>query len=125
MNTDQIGRIGRILFAAVIGFFALGHFLNGTSMAGMIPKWLPGGVFWVYITGVLLLLSALAIILHRRMRQASILLALMLIAFVLFIHIPSLMNATEDMGKQVAMGNIMKDAAMAAAALVIASTAKK
>ena len=124
MNTEQIGRIGRILFAAVIAFFALGHFMNGTTMAGMIPKWLPGGVFWVYLSGTLLLLSALAIILHRRMKMASILLALMLFGFVLTIHIPALMNATEDMAKQVAMGNILKDAAMAAAALVIASTAK-
>ena len=125
MHIEQLGRIGRILFAAVIAFFGLGHFMNGTAMAGMIPSWLPGGVFWVYLTGALLVLSAVAIISHRQMKWAAILLALMLFGFVFTIHIPTLMAATEDGAKQVAMANILKDAAMGAAALVIASTAKK
>ena len=125
MHIEQLGRIGRILFAAVIAFFALGHFMNGPAMAGMIPKWLPGGVFWVYLTGALLLLSAIAIISHRQMKGASLILALLLFGFVFTIHIPSLLAATEDGAKQLAMANILKDAAMGAAALVIASTAKK
>jgi uncharacterized membrane protein len=125
MNVEQLGRIGRILFAAVIAFFGLGHFMNGTAMAGMSPSWLPGGVFWVYLTGALLVLSAIAIIAHRQMKWAAILLALMLFSFVFFIHLPNLMHATEDGAKQLAMANILKDAAMAAAALVIASTARK
>jgi len=125
MNIAQLGRIGRILFAAVIAFFGLGHFMNGTAMSAMIPKWLPGGVFWVYLTGALLMLSAIAIISHRQMKWAGILLALLLFGFVFTIHIPSLLAATEDGAKQVAMANILKDAAMGAAALVIASTAKK
>ena len=125
MNIDQLGRIGRILFATVIAFFGLGHFMNGTAMTGMIPKWLPGGIFWIYLTGALLVLSAIAIIAHRQMKWAGILLALMLFGFVFAIHLPGLMAATEDGAKQLAMANILKDAAMGAAALVIASTAKK
>ncbi len=124
MKVEQLGRIGRILFAAVIAFFGLGHFMNGPAMAGMIPSWLPGGVFWVYLTGAILVLAGIAIIAHRQMKWASILLALMLFGFVFVIHLPGLMAATEDGAKQLAMANILKDAAMGAAALVIASTAK-
>ena len=124
MQVEQLGRIGRTLFAAVIAFFGLGHFMNGTAMTGMVPGWLPGGIFWIYLTGALLILSALAIIAHRQMKWASVLLALMLFGFVFIIHVPNLMHAADDGAKQLAMANILKDAAMGAAALVIASMAK-
>ena len=61
---------------------------NGAAMTGMIPKWLPGGIFWVYLTGALLVLSAIAIIAHRQMKWAGILLALMLFGLILSSSIP-------------------------------------
>lgn len=53
-------------------------------MAGMVP--LPGGVFWVYLTGLAMLAACASIVIERKVRLATILLGVMLIKFVSSVH---------------------------------------
>lgn len=55
--------VARILFALPFLVFGLMHFVGADSMAGMVP--VPGGVFWVYLTGVAMVAAAVAIISAR------------------------------------------------------------
>ena len=105
----------RILYAIPMAIFGIFHFMNGSAMAGMVPSFIPGGVFWVYLTGLGLILAAVAILIQKKARLASLLLAAMLIIFVLTIHLPGLGDS---------MPNLLKDAALAGAALGFAGTAK-
>ena len=73
----------RLLYAIPMAIFGLFHFMNGSQMAGMVPSFIPGGIFWVYLTGLALVLAAVAIIIQKQARLASLLLAAMLILFVL------------------------------------------
>lgn len=47
--------------AAMLMFTAVGHFVFTKGMAAMVPKFLPGKIFVVYLTGVLELLFALGL----------------------------------------------------------------
>jgi uncharacterized membrane protein len=116
----MLTKIGTILYALVVAFFGINHFMNAQGMAGMIPSWLPGGVAWVYISGACLIAAAIALIINKQARLAALLLAALLIIIVLSIHLPGLMNATDEMAKIGPMTGILKDTAMAAAALVLA-----
>ena len=46
----NISKIGKYLFAIPMVIFGLFHFLNASAMAGMVP--IPGGEFWIYLTGL-------------------------------------------------------------------------
>jgi putative oxidoreductase len=79
MNNASLVRIGTILYALVIGFFGINHFLNASGIAGMLPSFFHGSVFWVYFTGLALILAALAFLIGKQVKIAGILLALFLI----------------------------------------------
>ncbi len=48
----------RLLYAIPMALFGILHFMNASDMAGMVPSFIPGGVFWVYLTGLGLILAA-------------------------------------------------------------------
>jgi len=119
MNTT-ITKIGTIFYALVIGFFGINHFMYGTGMQKMVPSFLPGGVAWVYITGICLLAAAIAFLIGRYTRLAGLLLALFLILIVLTVHLPAVLNAPDTDARRFPLVNLIKDTGLAAAALLIA-----
>ena len=113
-------RIGTILYALVIGFFGVNHFMNAPAMSGAVPPYLPASVIWVYITGGALVLAAIAILINYQSKLAGYLLALLLLIFVGTIHVPAFLNAADAGAKAMAMGSLLKDTGLAAGALMIA-----
>jgi uncharacterized membrane protein len=65
--------VARVLFALPFGIFGLLHFMGGQNMAGMVPAWIPGGVFWVYLTGLAHIAATVSIIAQKKARLASLL----------------------------------------------------
>ena len=112
--------VGRVLFGLPFAIFGLFHFMAASKMAGMVP--LPGGQFWVYLTGVALIAASIAILSKKLGRIASLLLALMLIIFVLAIHLPGTMGAESQQAMMQSMTNLLKDVALAGGALLYAGT---
>lgn len=105
--------VARWLYAIPIGIFGLMHFMAADQMAGMVP--IPGGVFWVYLTGAALIAAAVSFIIEKQTRLAGLLLALMLVIFALSIHLPGAMS-----GNEASMPSMLKDLALAGGALFIA-----
>ena len=83
-------------------------------MAGMVP--IPGGVFWVYLTGVALILACISLLAEKKVRLAGILLGVMLLIFVLSMHLPEVISSGGESG----MSSLLKDTALAGAAWYIA-----
>lgn len=109
--------LGRILLA--LPFLVLGvmHFPGADNMAGMVPSWIPGGVLWVYITGVANIAAGVAFITGKQARLAGLLTALMMIVFILTVHLPGMSNP--DMA-QFSLISILKDLGLAGGALLMA-----
>ena len=120
MNNSTISRIGVILYALVIGFFGINHFLHGTGLQNSVPRFIPYSIFWVYLTGALLIAAAIAFLVGKQVRLAGLLLAFFLILIVLTVHLPALLNSTGEAHISIAMTNLVKDTGLAAAALIIA-----
>ncbi len=116
--------IGRIIFALTIAYFGIGHLTSAQAMTGLVPAMFSGvATPLVYLTGVCLLLASVSMLINKWMRWAGILLAVFLVLTVLMVHVPNL-AAPEEMAKMTAMTMIVKDMAMAAAALIIAGMDK-
>lgn len=111
--------IAKIIFLLPVILIGLGHFSSTDDMARMVPSWLPGPTIWVYITGVCLLLAALAIILNRKAKLASLLLAILLTAFAVFIHLPGFLD-----GEMAASASFIKDLGLAGGSLFIYTQSK-
>lgn len=116
---NNLNNIGRILFAVPFAVFGMMHFMTAGDMAGMVPGWVPGGVFWVYLTGLALIAAAVALIIKKHISLAALLLAVLLFAFVLTIHLPMVMG-----GNQMSMSNVLKDFSLGGAALMISGLFK-
>ena len=116
---NNLKNVGRIVFAVPFGIFGMMHLMMASNMTGMVPSWVPGGVFWVYLTGLALLAAAISIVTKKHIYLASVLLAVLLIVFILTIHLPSIMG-----GDQMAMGSLLKDMSLAGGALSIAGLFK-
>lgn len=112
-------KVARHIFALPFGIFGLMHFVFGAGMAGMVPAYLPGGVFWVYLTGLAMIAACAAMITGKQIRLATTLLALLLLIYVLTIHIPGLAS-----GNQMAMSSMLKDLSLLGGALLVGATYK-
>ncbi len=119
MNNDSMSKIATIAYAIVIIVFGITHFVNTEDMRAFVPAFVPGGGVWVYITGLALLASGIAILINKKTRLAGILLAVLLMSFALTIHLPKLIS-----GGSSGLGQIMKDIGLASGALLIASKSK-
>ena len=110
----MFSKIGRYLYALPFGVFGILHFVNAGQMAGMVP--IPGGVFWVYLTGLAMLAACVSILIERKVRLATILLGILLLVFVLSIHLPAVVGGE----MQSSMPSLLKDLALAGGAWFIA-----
>jgi putative oxidoreductase len=120
MNNQSIYRIGLILYALVIGFFGVNHFLNGTGFQNTVPSFIPGGIFWVYLTGAALIAAAISFLTGKLTKAAGLFLFAFLIIVVLTIHLPALVRAEGSPIVSIALTNLVKDTGLAGAALMIA-----
>lgn len=108
-------RVGRLLFALPFGIFGIIHFMMGREMAGMVPDFVPGGIVWVYLIGAALLGACFSFVTQRWVREAALLLALLLLIFVGTIHVPGVIAETPN-----ALFNLLKDTSLAGGALFLA-----
>ncbi|MCH8069472.1 MAG: DoxX family protein [Candidatus Marinimicrobia bacterium] len=116
---NNLKTIGRIIYAIPFGIFGLMHMMMAGNMSGMVPAWVPGGIIWVYITGLALIAASVSIVTKKQIYLACLLLAGLLGVFVLTIHLPMLLS-----GDQMAMGGLLKDTISLGGALLIAGLFK-
>jgi putative oxidoreductase len=104
--------VARAAFALPFAVFGLFHFLNAQAMAAVVP--IPGGVLWVYLTGLALIAGSLGILTGKLGRLAALGLAALLLTFIVTVHLPGLGNP--QMAQMATMG-LLKDVSLLGGAL--------
>src|ERR1700761_9007229 len=82
--------LGPVFEAVSLAIFAAEHFLAARGMMGIVPRWLPGPLFWTYFFGVALAAAAISFIVWRGVRWSSALLALFFLLIVVLVDLPNL-----------------------------------
>lgn len=108
-------KVARLIFAIPFGIFGVFHLINAGGMTGMVPGFIPGGVFWVYLTGVAHLAACISFIIEKKAHLAGLLLALMLLIFAFTVHLPGAID-----GNTASTSSFLKDFALAGGALILA-----
>ena len=112
---NSITGLGKYFFAVPFAIFGIMHFMAAGDMAAMAP----GGAPMVYFTGLCLLAAGVSIMIGKYDKLAAVLLAVMLLLFAGVVHGP---NMSEN---PMEMGNILKNLALAGAALMYAHSMAK
>ena len=118
-------RVPVIIIALIFLFFGINHFMNADKMTGYVPSMFPSPKVFVYISGISLILAAIAFIINRFAKIAGYLLALLLLIMVFTIHVPGMMHAADEGSKMMFMTNALKDTGLAMAAIIIANISKQ
>jgi len=113
---NAILNLGKYLFAIPFAIFGLFHFMGAKDMAGYAF----GSEILVYVSGAGLLAAAVSIIIGKYDKLATVLLAVLLLIFVFALHLKGAMA-----GDQAATGSLLKDVALAGAAMMYAKTMAK
>ena len=72
---------GCIGITLVFCFTGVGHFIKTEPMAEMLPPWVPGRIPLVYVTGVVEIAAAFAVLVPRLRKITGLGLVLILVAF--------------------------------------------
>lgn len=118
-------RVAIIIFALIIGIFGANNILHAKDMASNVPSFLPASRIMVYISGAGFLLAAVAFIIDRYAKLAGYLLALLLLLIVFSVDVPGIIHATSLSIKMMFVTNMLKDAGLAMAAVLIADISRE
>jgi uncharacterized membrane protein len=88
--------LGRILVAISLVVFGVQHFMYGGFVAGLVPEWMPGRLFWAYFVGVAFFAAAAGILYKIMARPAATMLGVMFFLFVVLLHIPRIAGNSND-----------------------------
>lgn len=110
-------RFARYLYALPMVFLGWQHFMQVGFVTGTIPAWLPLRIFWDYLMGCLIIVTAACILLNKKPLLAARILGVTLWLFALLQHVPLLVTESRN-GME--WTSSMLDLAIAAGALIIA-----
>ena len=120
--TPGIGRIlvlGPVFEAVALAIFAAEHFLAARDLMVIVPRWLPGALFWTYFVGAALLAAAISFIAWRCVRWSASLLALLFLTIVATVDLPNLPNHLHE---RLFWTLAVRETAFAAGAMVLAGS---
>ena len=89
---DKILPFGRLFFTLPLAVFGTEHFTNTADIAELVPRWIPGHLFWTYLVGTCLIAAALSITVEIQSPLAAALLGVMFFSFVLLMDIPGVIT---------------------------------
>lgn len=82
--------LGPVFEAVSLAMFSAEHLLAAKALSGIVPKWLPGPMFWTYFFGVALALAAISFVVWRGVRWSAVGLAVFFLLVVATVDLPNL-----------------------------------
>src|SRR5215472_18373559 len=113
---DKVVAFAPLFTAFPMGVFGADHFVAATSIAKIVPAWMPAHLFWVYFVGVALIAAALSIAANKYVKLSATLLGLMFFLFVLLKHIPTLAAHPQN---RFALAYVLRDSFFSAGAIAL------
>jgi uncharacterized membrane protein len=112
--------LGPVFEAVSLAIFAAEHFLSARDLMGIVPRWLPGPLFWTCFVGAALLAAASSFIAFRCVRWSASLLALLFLIIVITVDLPGLPKNLHDRFFWILT---VRETAFAGGAMVLAGSA--
>lgn len=118
-GAGRIISLGPVFAAAALATFSAEHFTAARDLMGLVPRWLPWHLFWVYFFGAAMLATAVSFIVWRLVPWSAPLLALFFLLVVATIDLPQLPQGFHDRFFWILT---LRETSFAAGALVLAGS---
>jgi uncharacterized membrane protein len=86
---DKIVALANLCFAVPLAVFGALHLFGPQFVKGLVPRYMPGRMFWVYFVGCALIAAALSIAAKIGVRWSGLLVGIMMFMFVAMLYLPS------------------------------------
>jgi len=125
---DRLITVARFLIAIPVIVFAVEHVLHpgfapGVPLSKLTPAWIPGRLFWSYLTAAVFILAGFALVVKKKARLAATGLGIMVLLLVLFIYLPIVIANPADIGN--GLNYLVDTLALSASALALAGALPK
>jgi uncharacterized membrane protein len=111
--------LGPVFEAVSLAIFAAEHFLAARDLMGIVPRWLPGALFWTYFAGAALLAAAISFIAWRSVRWSASWLAVFFLLIVFTVSLPGL---PKHLHERLYWSLTVRELAFAGGAMVLAGS---
>ena len=111
--------LGPVFEAVALAIFAAEHFTAARDLMPLVPRWLPGPLFWTYFVGAALLAAAVSFIAWRHVEWSAPLLAMLFLLIVATISLPMLPRHVHE---RLSWTLTVRETAFASGAMVLAGS---
>lgn len=108
---------GRYLLLAFLLGFGAKQLVVGAELAGMVPWFFPGGIVWVYLTAIAMVLAVVSALMGKLDKLAFTLAGIMILIFATTIHLRGVLEG----GNPRVLFDFLKDVGLAGACWMYAS----
>jgi len=85
---ETLSRFAPWALGAFLAYCGALHFPYAKYVAGLIPPWIPGHMFWTYFAAIALIAGGIGVVVPQTARLAATLSGIMLFSWVFLVHIP-------------------------------------
>jgi putative oxidoreductase len=118
LEHPAIGMAGRIMFTLIFFLSGVTHFTDLPRYAALMPAGTPFPAFWVMISGAVELAGATMILANSWPRLGAWLIAIFLVPVTITVHGYLLVNAPDELNRQIQLSFFLKGVTMTGAALL-------
>jgi uncharacterized membrane protein len=118
---DKIVALSNVCFAVPLAVFGALHLFGPEFVKDLVPKYMPGRMFWVYFVGVALIAAALSIAAKIGVRWPGLLVGTMMFMFVAMLYLPF---ALTHLHARITWTIVFRESSFGGAAWILAATAK-
>jgi uncharacterized membrane protein len=93
---DKVVALSNVCFAIPLAVFGALHLFGAQFVIGLVPRYMPWRLFWVYFVGCALIAASLSIATRIAVRWSGLLFGIMMFLFVAMIHLPGALANPHD-----------------------------
>src|SRR5262245_37382120 len=118
---DKVVALANLCFAVPLAVFGALHLFGPQFVSGMVPRYMPGRMFWVYFVGCALIAAALSIATRIAVRWSGLLVGIMMFMFVGMLYLPF---ALKHPDARITWTIVFRESSFGGAAWILAGIAK-
>ena len=118
---DKIVALSNLCFAIPLAVFGALHLFGPQFVKDLVPRYMPGRMFWVYFVGCALIAASLSIATKIAVRWSGLLIGVMMLLFVAMLYLPF---ALTHLHSRITWTIVFRESSFGGAGWILAGTAR-
>src|SRR5258707_8800083 len=118
---NKIVALANLCFAVPLAVFGTLHLFGPQFVKDLVPRYMPGRMFWVYFVGCALIAASLSIAAKIGVRWSGLLVGIMMFMFVAMLYLPS---ALRHLHARITWTIVFREMSFGGAGWILAAVAK-